>query len=169
MKKILSAILVLAILAVSVFALASCGGGRLSGRYEMGEDIELDLLVAKVDAKAISYIEFSGNRFTMGAEVDANVSEIPDTVKQLIGEDNLDQAINNAIESMLGDVNEATRTGTYEVTEKEDGTLEITLTPDPKEDAEEGENDPWTATFTEGTDDDGKAYIEINGMTYTKN
>lgn len=160
MKKILSAVLVCALLVVSVFALASCGGG-LSGKYRVGEETEIDLGVAKITATLYSNLEFSGNTVTSSAEVDVDFSEIPDFIKNLLGE-NLETTVNDAIEDMFGNLNEATMTGTFEITDDEDGkVITVTYTD------EDGETATTTSSFEQGSDDKGN-YVAIDGMKFYK-
>ena len=118
MKKIISLVLVSAVLLGTLFCLVSCAK-TLSGTYE------IDAIVASKSYK------FSGNTVTI-------------TISAIAGDD-------------------IVYSGTYEITEAEDGKNEITFTfATDDEDAKE-----YSGTFSFMEADDG-SYIKIAGIKYKK-
>ena len=121
MKRILSFVLAAVLLCGCVFALASCGSKKLSGKYK-----------ADVGLYTITY-EFKGNEFTcVRTTVAASISH--------------------------------TASGTYEITEDEDGNMFIAFTYGEGSD-ESAKEDSVKLTFAEVKENDVE-YIKINGLPY---
>ena len=152
MKKILSAVLVCALLVVSVFALASCGGG-LNGTYAVSETYTEEILDFELEVTARTEIVFNGNTITSRASVTTNLDELD------LG------ALKDTVEDMVQDMLDGGSmevTGTFEITDDEDGkVITITYTD------EDGETDTTTSSFEQGSDDKGN-YVAINGMKFYK-
>ena len=67
--------------------------------------------------------------------------------------------------TLIGNTDSKSYTGKYELATAEDGTESIKITMD----SEDGNTYAGTKTFKQGTTDDGKEYVEIGGIRYTKN
>ncbi len=152
MKKILSAVLVCALLVCSVFALASCGGG-LSGTYELGDTYTEKFMGYEVSFTAKHQYVFSGNSVTVKTVVDTNVDELDFGMLQ----STVEGLVNAAVELANTEV-----TATYEITE-EDGVKTITFTYSDSE----GDDYPATVVFAQGSDAKGE-YISLGGVKYYK-
>lgn len=121
MKRILSFVLAAVLLCGCVFALASCGGKKLSGKYK-----------ADIGLYTITY-EFKGNEFTcVRTTVAANISH--------------------------------TASGTYEITEDEEGNMFIAFTYGEDSD-ESAKEDAAKLPFAE-VKENGVEYIKIAGLPY---
>ena len=111
--KALSLTLVLAILALSLFA---CGGKTLSGKYVSDE---IDFVLGSYSA---SY-EFRGNKVTIVKDVDMRIGEDPDPITfngtyEIVEEDDGDLKIKLTLEGDEED--EHIKAGTYALEEGED-------------------------------------------------
>ena len=154
MKKILSAVLVCALLVCSVFALASCGGG-LSGTYSMSQSFTEEIMGFELEITASTEVIFSGNTITQRGSVTTNLDELDLGI--------LKDTVEDMVDDML-DGGSMEITGTYEITEDEDGDKTITITYT-DEDGETVTND---AEFEQGSDAKGE-YVSIDGMKFYKN
>ncbi len=149
MKKILSTVLVFAILALSVFALVSCSTGP-SGTYELSESREEEIMGFTIKFEAKSQVIFNGNKITTKVTMDSNIDELDLGV------------LSGTITSMVEAMSEGLEmTGTYEITEK-DGKQSISVT---YTDEDSGESDTETVPFEMGKDDKGD-YVSIAGIKY---
>ena len=149
MKKILSTVLVLAILALSVFSLASCSTGP-NGTYELSDSYEEEVMGFTIKFEAKTQLIFNGNKITSKVSIDSNIDELD------LGA--LSGAVSSLVESMSKGLE---MTGTYEIKEK-DGkkTISLTLT-----DEDSGESSTETVPFEMGKDDKGD-YVSINSIKY---
>ena len=139
MKKIISTILVCALLVASIFTVASCDllGKNISGTYE--GSVEVNVLVTKVSL-TLTY-EFKGNEVTVKSTASA---------------------------SGLGSVSSESVTATYEIGEDEDGNKTITFNYGDSEKVDGAAEGGVALPFEKGRTDDGVSYIEIAGVRYNK-